>query len=1366
VRKYADSAFATGPPPTPSSTLIDPVATTMTVDPSTGDVYVDEGNRISVFDSSGAHLYDFGSGDFAANSAGVAVKAGGNAYVGDIHSGGEEIDVYGPFSPSTNPPGATTNPATNIKKGQAILNGHLTPGEDPAVTDCYFEWGTSAPAYGNTIPCDEGDSFSGPADVSTLLTGLSPSMTYHYRLHVATTSSGDFTGADQTFTTQPVVPVRRFITSFGPDGTGASTFPATEKDLAFAHHDLFATVRGIPGQVYGFDASAPPAYSLIDGFDPLTPSAGVQNPGAIALDDTALASAGNVYFIASTGPSIFDAKIYGVDASGAPLPNFPIDPTVTPGPPTVNPAKGLASMAVDSAGNLWVTSHWSNRVLAYSPTGTFQGSVNLAGTAADGPNAIALNSIDDMYVAGSGGLAKFTAASGYSAGSSTVIASQRYEDLAINRASNHVFGTKTRSFAGAVDRVDELDSAGTLLRTFGDDAPDLSFSAVAVDPERDYVYLSAPKAIRVYGPAVVFPDANTGTGAALSPTSATLDGTVNLSGVPLTDCHFEYVTDADFLSGGFSSAESVPCDTNASAIPANFDEHAVSATVTGLDQATTYHFRISAANVNGTTIGAEALVPGPALVETVGSPIRTTSTAILQGRVYPRGAAATYQFEYGTSISYGQTTPAQPGGSGTQVRYVAQPISGLQANTTYHYRVVADNGTPGGSVVGDDRTFTTRSSDAPLTHGHFPGPPGSDRAWELVSNPDSAGNPVNLVTAFSDSGDRAIYSVNGALPGSQSGDARNQFFAQRTEAGPHAGSWQTDMSFYPKRGQLVGSAWRSSVGGPGDLSSYYAVNFDLATLDQQVWRLRPGGAPTLLPPGYNYEESLATVASEDGSRILNGVTQPLDPSYPSAGGFYDVTSGTPHLESLLPDGTPACRIRALDGEAFAHRVSHWLSDDGSRFFFSAAAAGDCSPEALAQVYLRDLDTHQTMRVSPAPISGPDCGGIFISSTEESAFFWSQSRLAADDAPPTACSNNAGRPVASNGAPGADVYRYDVSSGDLACVTCVAPRAEVEFNYIFQSAYIAVSQDGSRVYFNSPNRLLPSAAPGLYRVDVSSGDLAFIAPSSGTTARAGQSALDGQALSADGATLIFTSADPALDQLGGSTNGETRQYYLYDDNDRSLVCVSCPANGDAPKGPVPPRPINEVAATDQAGPNLTPVDAAGDFAFTTPTRLLSADQNTARPSQEPGVGADVYEWRDGRLLLVSDGATSWPDPGRPPTVGGFTPSGRDLFVLAPVKWTPDALDDFTRLYDARIGGGFEFPQPPPPCPLEACQGTPPPVPDASDPGSSTYGGPGNQARKGGAPPHRKHPKHRRKCKRSKTKKCKPARGANNHLGGSK
>jgi CSLREA domain-containing protein len=95
--------------------------------------------------------------------------------------------------------------------------------------------------------------------------------------------------------------------------------------------------------------------------------------------------------------------------------------------------------------------------------------------------------------------------------------------------------------------------------------------------------------------------------------------------------------------------------------------------------------------------------------------------ATLNGTANPNGSAATGQFQYGLTTAYGNTTPAQPLGSGNAaVPIGGGTVAGLACNTLYHFRAVASNGA--GTVSGLDATFTTSACTlAPATVGDFDG---------------------------------------------------------------------------------------------------------------------------------------------------------------------------------------------------------------------------------------------------------------------------------------------------------------------------------------------------------------------------------------------------------------------------------------------------------------------------------------------------------------------------------------------------------------------------------------------------------------------------------------------------------------------
>jgi hypothetical protein len=103
--------------------------------------------------------------------------------------------------------------------------------------------------------------------------------------------------------------------------------------------------------------------------------------------------------------------------------------------------------------------------------------------------------------------------------------------------------------------------------------------------------------------------------------------------------------------------------------------------------------------------GARAASP-PAPAAATGSATSITySAAVLHGSVNPRGQTTNYFFQYGRTRKYGAQTPLAPAGSGTSGTSVSQSITGLEALSTYHYRIVAIG--PVGTTLGADRSFVT-----------------------------------------------------------------------------------------------------------------------------------------------------------------------------------------------------------------------------------------------------------------------------------------------------------------------------------------------------------------------------------------------------------------------------------------------------------------------------------------------------------------------------------------------------------------------------------------------------------------------------------------------------------------------------------
>src|ERR1019366_2610780 len=130
--------------------------------------------------------------------------------------------------------------------------------------------------------------------------------------------------------------------------------------------------------------------------------------------------------------------------------------------------------------------------------------------------------------------------------------------------------------------------------------------------------------------------------------------------------------------------------------------------LTGLSPKTVYHFQVVASTSGGTSYGGDltfkttTAAPSLPSVQTLTATGITTTAATANGSVNPNGASSTFYFEYGTTTSYGATTPS---GNTAVAISVSGPITGLTPNTPYHYRFVAFNSV--GITYGSDIPFTT-----------------------------------------------------------------------------------------------------------------------------------------------------------------------------------------------------------------------------------------------------------------------------------------------------------------------------------------------------------------------------------------------------------------------------------------------------------------------------------------------------------------------------------------------------------------------------------------------------------------------------------------------------------------------------------
>jgi hypothetical protein len=187
-----------------------------------------------------------------------------------------------------------------------------------------------------------------------------------------------------------------------------------------------------------------------------------------------------------------------------------------------------------------------------------------------------------------------------------------------------------------------------------------------------------------------------------------MNGLVNPNGTLVLSCTFEYG----------------PTEAYGSTIPCNdpgfgSESVLVSAEAGPLEPNTTYHYRITATNEGGTTVGPDqtfkTLIDKAIPVTGGAVPLQTTAT--LEGAIDPLGNPVTgCYFEYGADTGYGAKAPcaSTPGAASGSVP-VSANAGGLSPNAGYHYRLVAVNA--GGTEVGADHTFVTLPKAPAITTG-------------------------------------------------------------------------------------------------------------------------------------------------------------------------------------------------------------------------------------------------------------------------------------------------------------------------------------------------------------------------------------------------------------------------------------------------------------------------------------------------------------------------------------------------------------------------------------------------------------------------------------------------------------------------
>jgi hypothetical protein len=1114
----------------------------------------------------------------------------------------------------------------------------------------------------------------------------------------------------------------------------------------------------------------------------------LSEPWGIAIDE----DAGTTFvYVADAG----NERIVKYESDGAATPGFSVDPSFT-SPSASEVGDFHAALAIDpSTHDLLVADPGKNEIERFESDGTavssFDGSAG-AGSPGAFTNLLdlAVNSSGDVYVIDANGpdireqqgtskALRYSAAGQYKATLGPVGERERVATVAVDPDTDEVL------VSGEQDAVYEegpepyvpalqlFDSANDPLATpsvNGGAAYDtVTGLAFDVGGGRFYVVLD-----QGHWNGSLYGSVQVQSFAVPTPPDVTIDpvdpGTVTVTEAEVTgtvDAHEKVTSYAfEYRQTGEADWTSVPTWIASADGP-----EAVSQKLTELAPNTDYEVRLVASNSDGesTTVPVTFSTDvSPPFTVTQAAWSVNGDSAILRALINPAHEPTSYHFEWGPSDCSANACaslpagPEEDAGSGNQLVEVSSTLSGLSPNTTYHYRIVAHNGT--GASAGGDHTFTTESPFASCPNlarreeqgaGLLP----SCRAWEIVSPPVKNGYPAEAgndnqrieLTASAD-GKRVTYVTAYPLDTGLIGSI-GAFSSSRDTAG-----WSTASVLQPPSGMqsgrnLFGSLEASLRGSTPDQKAF--IYWDGTTEPYGgLWKLELGQPKKRIADATAFQ-SEGTAGnkpnqpwfegvSDDGDHVVFADTDRLLPGLPAgeneilyewiddgsnggAGSLRVVNRTNAPGLTLIEAGEDAelggaARHNSVIGAAMPGGTRHAISSDGRYIFFQTppSVGNDLGgqPRGGGPLYVR-IGGQQTKQVSaPAPgytPTNPVSKVQYLDAAVDGrvVYFWADGDLAA-------------------GAPSeGGVYRYTTASSSLEFVAAT--------NGVVPTAM--ASDDGSHLYFEGIGGLklaigsTVTSLPGTGSIRLAGARLGFGGELDGSTEQDGLHAdhCTSADISPDGRYLAFTGYES---RPNGTATIQESAVYRYDAQTNVLTNVS-PTRAESPgRRAATFSPVMCPSGwSSRVGEGRVMSDDGQYVFFATPMKMAPQDVNGSW---------DVYQWHNGNVSLVSDGTSPLGS-----MLSGTDGSGENVYFLtrSPLSWEdPDPITD---LYTARIGGGIAKPLPLNPCEGEACQGagsSPPAVPRA---GTARFKGPGNKSA-------RKPAKHKKQAKKKRAKHKKQAR----------
>jgi hypothetical protein len=485
------------------------------------------------------------------------------------------------------------------------------------------------------------------------------------------------------------------VSSLGADNSA----DAFEGDL-YVGEFSFATFAS---RVYRVGPDGTPSGFEFDGTETPAGSFGFVNLGTFHLsagpqvDGSTGANAGDVYI-----PDIAHGVVDLFDATGKYL--CQITGSATPSPSECAGATGSQTpagtldplaVAVDPHNGDLAVGDGSGVVYEFNEAGEFKR--ELADADITEPGSLAFDSTGRLYVVnsrvlgGPGDVLRFSPA-----GASEGVVAEGRTSVAVDLNNDHAY------FRSVEAPNEEFDENGNPVSSFGSGGV-----PIAVSKATSQVYVtSASGEGEIWSGDLFVANVTTGPATAVGETSAILSGHVDpeiaAGGTPVESCQFEYGETESY--GAIAPCQQAPPYSAATDVTAE---------LSGLNPATTYHYRLTADDAEGTGRGGDAtfVTRGPPSVSGERAIARTTS-ATVKAEIDPFGNETTCEVQYvdqsafeASEFAAAKVVPCAQSLTGFGAQTAFAELDGLEIGATYHFRFVAHS--TAGDFTGAGSNFST-----------------------------------------------------------------------------------------------------------------------------------------------------------------------------------------------------------------------------------------------------------------------------------------------------------------------------------------------------------------------------------------------------------------------------------------------------------------------------------------------------------------------------------------------------------------------------------------------------------------------------------------------------------------------------------